>query len=72
MNPLYGEYIVKYIKENGGSYFMKREATVTIRCNEELRKEFKIACIVTDTKATDVIESAMKEFIEKVNNGGSK
>ena len=45
----------------------KREATITIRCNEKLRKEFKIACIATDTKATDVIERAMKEFIEKVN-----
>ena len=45
----------------------KREATVTIRCSKQLRKEFKIACIVTDTKATDVIERAMKEFIEKVN-----
>lgn len=50
----------------------KREATVTIRCSEKLRKEFKIACIVTDTKATDVIERAMKEFIEKVSNGGNK
>ena len=47
----------------------KREATITIRCNEELRKEFKIACIATDTKATDVIERAMKEFIEKINGG---
>lgn len=47
----------------------KREATITIRCNEELRKEFKIACIKTDTKATDVIERVMKEFIEKVNGG---
>lgn len=51
---------------------VKREATITIRCNEELRKEFKIACISTDIKATDVIERAMKEFIEKVNNGGRK
>lgn len=50
----------------------KREATITIRCNEELRKNFKVACIVSDTKATDVIERAMKEFIEKVNNGGNK
>lgn len=48
---------------------MKREATVSIRCSEELRKEFKVACIVSDTKATDVIEKAMKEFIEKVNGG---
>lgn len=47
----------------------KREETVTIRCREQLRKEFKIACIATDTKATDVIERAMKEFIEKANRG---
>lgn len=47
----------------------KREATVTIRCSEQLRKEFKIACIATDIKATDVIERAMKEFVEKVNGG---
>lgn len=49
----------------------KKEATVTIRCSEQLRKNFKIACIVTDTKATDVIERAMKEFIEKVNGGNN-
>lgn len=48
---------------------MKREATVTIRCNEQLRKDFKVACILSDTKATDVIERAMREFIEKVNGG---
>lgn len=47
----------------------KREATVTIRCSEQLRREFKIACIETDTKATDVIEKSMKEFIKKVNGG---
>lgn len=47
----------------------KREATVTIRCSKQLRKEFKIACIKTDTKATDIIEKAMRGFIEKVNRG---
>lgn len=50
----------------------KREATVTIRCSEQLRKEFKIACIATDTKATDVIEKSMKEFVERVKKGGNK
>lgn len=60
----------KFRYEKGEVFFMKkREATVTIRCSEQLRKEFKIACISTDTKATDVIERAMKEFIEKVNGG---
>ncbi len=50
---------------------MKRESTVTIRCNEQLRKDFKIACIISDTKATDVIEQAMKEFINKINGGNN-
>lgn len=45
-----------------------KDGMVTIRCTKELQKQFKIACVMTDTKATDVIERAMKEFIE--NNGG--
>ena len=48
---------------------MKKEATVTIRCNEQLRKDFKVACIISDKKATDVIERAMNDFIKYVNGG---
>ena len=49
-----------------------KDGMVTIRCTKELQKQFKIACVMTDTKATNVIERAMKEFIEKVKNGGIK
>ena len=41
-----------------------KDGMVTIRCTKELQKQFKIACVMTDTKASDVIEKAMKEFIE--------
>ena len=47
-----------------------KDGMVTIRCTKELQKQFKIACVMTDTKASDVIEKAMKEFIE--NNGGNR
>lgn len=47
----------------------KRTATVTLRCSEGTKKEFKIACIRSGIKATDIIEKAMLEFIDKVNKG---
>lgn len=46
-----------------------KDGMVTIRCTKELQKQFKIACVMTDTKASDIVEEAMKEFIEKVNGG---
>ncbi|CAG9363201.1 hypothetical protein ACQPUH_06310 [Clostridium perfringens] len=47
----------------------KRTATVTLRCSESTKREFKIACIRSGIKATDIIEEAMLEFIDKVNKG---
>lgn len=46
-----------------------KDAMVTIRCKKELQKKFKIACVMTDTKASDIVEAAMIAFIEKVNGG---
>jgi len=46
-----------------------KDGMVTIRCSRELQKQFKIACVMTDTKASDIVEEAMIAFIEKVNGG---
>ncbi|MDU5742043.1 MAG: hypothetical protein ACLR3R_09030 [Clostridium paraputrificum] len=46
-----------------------KDGMVTIRCTKELQKQFKIACVLTDTKASDIVEKAMIAFIEKVNGG---
>lgn len=42
-----------------------KDATVTIRVSDDIRKRFKVACVMTNTKATDVVEKAMIEFIEQ-------
>lgn len=49
----------------------KKETSITIRTNEELKKAFRIACIASDVKQSDVIEQAMKEFINKINGGNN-
>lgn len=46
-----------------------KDGMITIRCTKELQKQFKIACVMTDTKGSDIVVEAMKEFIKKVNGG---
>lgn len=48
---------------------VKKDSVLGTRINKELMKEFKVACIMSDTKQSDVIEQAIKEFITKVNGG---
>lgn len=48
---------------------IKKDTMFSVRTTEELKKQFKIACIASDASISEVINKAMKDYIEEVNGG---
>lgn len=44
---------------------MSDETTFLIRLPPNLRKEFKIACVINDKSMSEVIRELMQEYIDK-------